>query len=279
MFYWLYGVGAFLLATAILSGAVFGLSFAWTVTDIRVEGTARYRAEAIQESSGIRTGDLMLGFTASEAESLLKKQYPLLSSARIHRALDGTVTITVREEDQLFYTCHYGNYYLLSAETMRVITVDAAPGGWHDYTPVYIGLPEEARIRVGETVSFAFLPYPAERESGNTATYEVETGTAEEEFAYIAEARHAIMGSSLSSHVTGMELSDRYDLWFLLDGKIKVRLGNMSRLEDKLSLAAAVLARQTEPEGKALLDASDPSAVTYREAPDMVLPEWAEHTP
>lgn len=275
-FYWLYGTGICLLAAVILSGAVFGLSFAWAVTDIRVEGTARYRAEDIRESSGIHTGDLMLGFTASETESLLRQQYPLLASVRIRRTPDGTVTIAVREEDKLFYTCHYGNYYLLSAETLRVIAVDSAPDGWLDYTPVYIGLPEEARIRVGDALTFAFLPYPAERESGNAATYEVETGTADEEFAYVSEVRDAIMNCSLAGHVTGMELSDRYDLWFLLDGKIKIRLGNISRLEDKLSLAAAVLAQQTEPDGMALLDASDPSAVTYREAPDMALPEWAK---
>ena len=61
----------------------------------------------------------------------------------------------------------------------------------------------------------------------------------------------------------------------LLDGKIKIRLGNTDRLADKLSLAATVLAKQTEPSGPALLDASDPAAVTYREAPDITLPDWA----
>ena len=87
--------------------------------------------------------------------------------------------------------------------------------------PAYIGLPEQARLRVGDTLTFAFLPYPGERESGNVATYEVETATAGEEFAYVDEVRTAIPNSSLARHVTGMELSDRYDLWFLLDGKIK----------------------------------------------------------
>ena len=41
------------------------------------------------------------------------------------------------------------------------------------------------------------------------------------------------------------------------------------------TLAATVLAKQTEPSGPALLDASDPAAVTYREAPDITLPDWA----
>ena len=103
----------------------------------------------------------------------------------------------------------------------------------------------------------------------------METATAGEEFAYVDEVRTAILNSSLARHVTGMELSDRYDLWFLLDGKIKIRLGNTDRLADKLSLAATVLAKQTEPSGPALLDASDPAAVTYREAPDITLPDWA----
>ena len=92
------------------------------------------------------------------------------------------------------------------------------------------------------------------------------------------EVRTAILNSSLARHVTGMELSDRYDLWFLLDGKIKIRLGNTDRLAAITvfcTLAATVLAKQTEPSGPALLDASDPAAVTYREAPDITLPDWA----
>ena len=271
---WLYGTGAALLAMLILSCTVLGVSYAWLVTDIRVEGASRYRADDLREALGVRTDDLMLGFSASDTERSLRKQFPLLASASLHRALDGTLTLTVREEETLLYTRHYRNYYLLSATTLRVIAVDATPDAWLGYAPAYIGLPEQARLRVGDTLTFAFLPYPGERESGNVATYEVETATAGEEFAYVDEVRTAILNSSLARHVTGMELSDRYDLWFLLDGKIKIRLGNTDRLADKLSLAATVLAKQTEPSGPALLDASDPAAVTYREAPDITLPDW-----
>ena len=238
---WLYGMGAALLAMLILSCTVLGVSYAWLVTDIRVEGASRYRADDLREALGVRPDDLMLGFSASDTERSLRKQFPLLASASLHRALDGTLTLTVREEETLLYTRHYRNYYLLSATTLRVIAVDATPDAWLGYAPAYIGLP----------------------------------ATAGEEFAYVDEVRTAILNSSLARHVTGMELSDRYDLWFLLDGKIKIRLGNTDRLADKLSLAATVLAKQTEPSGPALLDASDPAAVTYREAPDITLPDWA----
>ena len=43
----------------------------------------------------------MLGFSASDTERNLRKQFPLLASASLHRALDGTLTLTVREEDTL----------------------------------------------------------------------------------------------------------------------------------------------------------------------------------
>ena len=146
----------------------------------------------------------------SDTERSLRKQFPLLASASLHRALDGTLTLTVREEETLLYTRHYRNYYLLSATTLRVIAVDATPDAWLGCAPAYIGLPEQARLRVGDTLTLAFLPYPGERESGNVATYEVETATAGEEFAYVDEVRTAILNSSLARHVTGMELSDRY---------------------------------------------------------------------
>ncbi len=272
---WLYGTGAVLLAVLLLSGTVLGVSYTWLVTDIRVEGVSRYRAEDLLAALDIRTNDLMLGFVSSETERNLRTQFPLLASASLHRALDGTLTLTVREEDSLLYTRHYQNYYLLSATTLRVIAVDVTPDAWLGYAPVYIGLPEEARVRVGKTLTFEYLPYPTEREAGNVATYEVDTDTAAVEFAYVDEVRTALADSAFAGRITGMDLSDRYDLWFLMDGKIKIRLGNTDRLTDKLSLAATVLAKRESPTGTALLDASNPAAVTYREAPDITLPDWA----
>ncbi len=272
---WLYWTGAALLAALILSSAVLGVSSTWLVADIRVEGNTRYRAENLREALGVGAGDRMLGFSASDSVRSLREQFPLLASASLHRALDGTLTLTVKEETSLLYTEHYQNYYLLSADTLRVIAVESSPDGWSDLSPVYVGMPEEARLRVGETLSFEFLPYPTEEESGDVATYEVDTDTAKEEFAYVETVRAAVMSSSLAGRVTGLELSDRYDLWFLLDGKIKVRLGTSDKLAVKLSLAYTVLAKQGNVTEKAVLDVSDPSAVTYREDPDMTLPDWA----
>ncbi|UKI12304.1 MAG: FtsQ-type POTRA domain-containing protein [Oscillospiraceae bacterium] len=132
---WLYGTGAALLAMLILSCTVLGVSYAWLVTDIRVEGASRYRADDLRAALGVRTNDLMLGFSASDTERSLRKQFPLLASASLHRALDGTLTLTVREEETLLYTRHYRNYYLLSATTLRVIAVDATPDAWLGYAP------------------------------------------------------------------------------------------------------------------------------------------------
>jgi hypothetical protein len=144
-------------------------------------------------------------------------------------------------------------------------------------------------MRVGEPLSFIHLPYePDSAPSDNLADYEIETDEAEVEYAYVTEFIDTVMASPLAERVTGMELGDRYDLWMVLDRRIKLRIGNMDELERKLNLAVRTLAEREEAGGEAgsvpgrmpvLMDVSDPSRIIYRMSPDIVLPDWAEGLP
>lgn len=255
-------------------GLTFG-SMAWVVTDLRVEGAVGYNGDELLVASGIQIGDRMLGFDASAVEKQLQTKCPLLATVEVERAMNGTVSISVTEEKRFLWTSHYQNQYLLSADTLRVIAVDTASDAWQSMNAQYIGLPEEAWLQVGETLTYRYLTYPAEGEAADAEVMTPSGQTAEAYFRYVGTVRDAILNSSLGTRVTGMELGDRYDLWFLLDGRIKVYLGNADSLTYKLSQAELVLSRQQSTNSKAVLDVSDPAQVSYREAPDMELPSWA----
>ena len=112
-------------------------------------------------------------------------------------------------------------------------------------------------------------------------TYELETDVPEKEYAYVFAFVDALMATPLAPRVTGMELGDRYDLWFVLDGRIKVRVGSMDELNRKLTMAERSLA-DSEASGHmpddlpVLVDVSDPARIIHRASPEIDLPAWAE---
>ncbi len=267
-----------LFVAGLLLGLLLTLTCFWTVSTVSVKGGARYTVEELADASGIQTGDLMMSFDTATVAARLRAACPLLKSVRLDRSLNGEVTISVTEEERLYYTCHNQNYYLLSAESFRVLEVSGQSDRWIDLGPVYLGLPEEARLRRQEVLTFDYLPYLPSGAGDELVTYEVETGRAEEQYAYVYTVLDAVMNSPLSGRITGLELGNRYNLWLVLDGRIKVMLGSVSELDRKLSLIMVVLDGQASSGTlPALLDVSDPTEVGYRESEEIDLPEWVGH--
>ena len=139
-------------------------------------------------------------------------------------------------------------------------------------------------MRVGEELSFVNLPYEPESAQNDLSDYEIETDEPKVEYAYVTEFIEAVMESPLGARVTGMELGDRYDIWLVLDRRIKVQIGNMDELERKLTLVERSLEDRVE-EGRddvsmpMLVDVSDPTRTIHRASPDLELPSWAVGLP
>ena len=264
-----------MLLLALCATLILFLSPLMKVTAIEAQDGIRYSKETILENAGISVGDPLLGFDSAQVERTLMDKLPLLASVKVGKSLDGTVSITVREEGVLYYTEHYRNYYLISAETLRVVSVTSYAQECLQVGAIYVGLPEEARLHVGDTLTFDYLPYPPENADSEASTFEVDTAEPEQAFSYVTDTLRAVMDSSIGRYVTGVELGDRYNLWFVLQGRILVRLGTTDELPRKLSQSMEVLMKQENLDARAVLDASDPSRITYREDPALELPVWA----
>ena len=261
----------------ILSAAILTVTYFWKVTSVTVEGTVQYDAEIIADASEIRMGESVMNFDAKIIMERLQGQYPLIRSVKIQRRLNGAVILKVIEETELYYTRHHSNYYLISAEDRMVLGVSSYSVEYREYGAIYLGLPEEARVRVGERITFAYLPYEPVSEPEAAATYEIVTAEAEEEYAYVWSFLTAVeKNEAFKDRITGVELSDRYDLYLILDGYVKIRFGSVKELERKLKIAAEIM--QKELDGSripAVVDVSNPEKSTFREDPEMILPDWA----
>ena len=273
-----------MLGTALLTVAILFLGKLWKVETVTVEDGQYYTASVVLNSAGIEAGDEMLGFDGFTVAKELRKKLPLLDKVTIRKHLNGSVTVHFTEVVSLYYTCHNQNYYIVNAETREVLCVSSKPDEARRVGAVYLGLPECTRVRVGEELTFVNLPYIPETDAPEISTYELETDEPEKENAYVFDFVETLMKSPLSDRVIGMELGDRFDLWLVLRGGIRVRVGTMDELERKLSVADRALKDKAEsgayPNGLPILvDVSDPARIIYRVSPEIELPHWALNLP
>lgn len=273
-----------MLGTALLTVAILFLGKLWKVGAVTVEDGQYYTASVVLSSAGIEAGDEMLGFDGFTVARELREKLPLLNKVTVRKSLSGSVSIRFTEVESLYYTCHNQNYYIVNAETREVLCVSSKPDEARRVGAVYLGLPECTRVRVGEELTFVNLPYTPETDVPEISTYELETDEPEKENAYVFEFVETLMDSSLSDRIIGMELGDRFDLWLVLRGGIRVRVGTMDELERKFSVADRALRDKAEsgayPNGLPILvDVSDPARIIYRVSPEIELPDWALNLP
>ena len=250
------------------------------VTSVSAEDGTYYTAAAVLAHAGIEAGDEMLGFDGFAKAKELKKSLPLLDKVKIRKHLNGSVTVSFTEVEKLYYTCHNQNYYIINAETREVLCVAGDATEARRVGAIYLGLPECTRVRVGEELTFINLPYAPETDSPELSTYELETYEPERENAYVFAFVEILMNSSVAERVVGMELGDRFDLWLVLRGGIRIRVGTMDELERKLTLADRSLQDKAASGGipagmPTLVDVSDPARIIHRSSPDVELPFWA----
>ncbi len=249
------------------------------VGEVRAEGGRIYSAEVMTHYADLHTGDRLWGFDSASVERQMKEYMPLLVSARVKKHLNGDVSISGTEYERLYYTCHNRNYYIFTTDDLYVLCALPDDSEARRVGAVYIGLPEWARVRVGECISFVNLPYDLSTDSEEGNEYEVETDIPEKENAYVQAFIDALMSSELAPRVRGMELSDRYALYFMLEGNVRVSVGDSSELSDKLTMVhRAIAEREASGEYAAdmpvSVDVSDPVRIIFRASPEVPIPPW-----
>ena len=182
------------------------------IREIVISDGSYYTNEEILEAVGIETGERMFGFSRRKAEKRILNACTLLSDVQLDRALDGTLTVSVKEKLSNFFVNVSGTYCLLGREDFRVLVQSDTPDRFLEYGFYEISLP---KVRV------AFLSDRLEygREGENE---------------YVSILLDALDASLLKDRITGIRAAERFHLSVIIDGKYDVTLGDVKDIKDKL---------------------------------------------
>lgn len=214
---------------------------------ITVTGNTTRIEQEIVSAAGIAVGDETFKLSSGQIADNIQAVYPMLG-VRVKRGLS-EITIEIVEQGSA-YIAYAGHWFLLD-DDLTVVTVSDDPSDFAVYPRMV--LPAVRSLSVGGTVNFY--------EDG------IDRG-------YIPELIALLREEGLFSHVTYLDVSEKYDLSYVLDGQIRVVLGKLSDVALKLEMTEEILgARFENDEPYVIVDVSDPGRMTYRamQSPDQLL--------
>ncbi|MBE6694644.1 MAG: FtsQ-type POTRA domain-containing protein [Ruminococcaceae bacterium] len=270
-------IGIILAAMAII-GAILLVCGAIRISSVSVRGVTLYDADQVSRVAELKKGSEYWGFDPSRTEDKLKSEMPYIKDVKVRRHLNGSVSITVTEESNFYYTRHNVNYYLFSGDTWRVIVADYQPNTFMALGAVYLELPDDARIRVGEKLSFEYSLHVDDTAEVPKEEATTPEGDANEYYEYVFDVINTANSSDFKGRISHIGVSDRYDIYIALGGNVKVALGTTDELERKLEEAYIVYSHNYEKvisEGfvGAIIEAADPTKTSFRETLELYLPQ------
>lgn len=270
-------IGVILAAMAVVGIALI-ICDSIKISAVSVEGVSIYTADDVVNVAELYAGGGYWDFDTSRTEDELMEKMPYIKDVKVRRHLNGSVSITVTEESNLYYTRHNLNYYAISGDTWLVKIADSEATNFINLGAVYLDLPSDAKIRVGEKLSFEYGEYvegTAEIPQEEITTHE---GDANEYYEYVFEVIDAVNESEFKEGVSHIGVSDVYGIYIALGGNVKIVLGTTDELERKLDSAYIIYANSYGTITSTgfvggVIEASDPAKATFREKLDLVLPK------
>ena len=207
------------------------------VKRITVKGNGHYSEADILAAAGVHVGDEIL---ATDWDAVLKDVQKLayVDHANISVRFS-TVTIEVVEAEPL--VASYGPYWYTLNRDLRVLEIsesaDLLPAG------TQITLPAITGLSPGEIVAFS---------------------QTEIDRSYIGDLLTALDTTETSERVTAVDVSQKFNLSFVLEGTCRIILGSTEDLSLKLERADRILAEKCPAGGYAEINVSDLKNTTYR---------------
>lgn len=229
-------ISALLISVVVIAATVIIYRLFFIVKNVTVEGELNYySSEQIENAANVR--DLHLfSFRESTTGRTVKELCPLIDSVDVVRRIPNTVVLRVTEQKPRFWCDFYGETYTLT-ETLRVSekTSDTS---------------DKAKLRL-PPVSKAF--------QGSEPEFRNMTNDK-----YIFEVAEAIMSSEISSRITMLDLTEKFNIKAAVDNRFLLVFGSTDSILVKTKLAVAVLSDEMFKEGtdKYKIDLTDLSATS-----------------
>lgn len=222
-------------------GTIVSVNLLFKVTAFRVEtfdrttpaDTGIYTEEEIITALGIEQNSNLFGFSTVEKTAQLQKMFPYLDDVQVDIQLPGTVVIKVTPAKEQF-ACMYSGGWIVLSDTLKILRSDLSqPEG---LVLLSCSLPTDFTPVVGQFL----MPqsYNSLLDGAVTATAESAQPTVpqvlEELLTYLQEYQ-------LADGLTALSVLDLSDVCFTYQDRIQVLLGNSTRLEYKIRLAASAI--------------------------------------
>ena len=212
---------------------------AFRVREVTVKGADRYSEEEIISLSGISIGEEVLSLNLNAAIQNILANCPYIKSLSITSHPSGQVVLKIVEEANLMCTEKDGIYYSFS-ESLSVLEVKETDEGFSGF--LFVELPADTLLKKGSKVTFS--------ESGAWAKDAL--------FLLADRIRKGPYGESF----TMLSVQSERELYYVLDHRCKVVLGEAKQLEEKETLLGELLAQKGGiPEDETTIDLSDPKKI------------------
>ena len=205
---------ALIFFSAAIIFVILCLTVFFDIREIEVKGATKYSAQEIADASGIIVGDNMLRENISTCSSNITSKLIYVETAEVKKRFPYTIEITVEACVPTVNVQCMSGYFLLS-RSGRILEELSNPR-----TGLLTINGAEADISLVPGQDFASLD---------------ENKTADIYKLIDAFEDHGI------EKVTYIDITDRADVWFLYDGRIKVELGVVSDLDYKLKFADEII--------------------------------------
>lgn len=236
-----------LLAAAIF--VVLSLTVLFRIETFTVQGESRYSLEEIVSNSGIATGENLFLSKKTDAEANLLKRLPYLETAKVSMKLPNQIMITVTEAVPAYLISWEGKALLLSGQG-KILDIDPA------------GQPEGLPLISGLNILSAELGSKIEFEDENAASV-------------LQELVEAIAEYQLTG-VREIQFSGGLSVALNYQDRIQIDLGVSTRLEEKIQMAAYVVANKLDADDTGTLTlSSDATRASFKpdyDTPNIVIP-------
>lgn len=185
------------------------------VEAFEVVGISRYEIEDLVAATGVKKGDLLYALDRDAVEERILKECPYLESAKVKTKFPNRLRIIVEGKDPQWYLeDHSGALYTLDGKLVVIAETTKVKG------ITKLVLPDLQSAMYGE------VPLFAESETERKKTLEV---------------IDSLRGTALKARLTEVDLSSRWDIRMVVDGKYDVIMGDMSDFPAKIHAIEAFL--------------------------------------
>ncbi len=204
----------------ILAAILLVLRLLFSVRTIIIEGSEHYDYDSLLEGAGIQKKDFLLLINRKKVEKALIERFAYIENAELIFEYPSTVTIEVTEEEPSFYCDIHGEYYVFGLD-MRVLE------RYTNYDQMMTRFPLVMRVEIPEvgqaivSEQLVFLDETASR--------------------HVAEALVHLASWDLLPKLTSIDLTKRFDMRVVYEGRLDIRLGGVADLSDKLDFTSGII--------------------------------------